>query len=147
MKSNPVDEISKALKLKQKFFHYDYTTKKKIDKWVPPLVPLQDNIEIYELRGDLFWLKEDQKKGLDEYRKAFVEYDKFGNDQFIDFKSYNDMKSKLEGKYEEKMMWEEMIWLYEKFIHNLATNDHTNQMDTKRALGKIQMQKKNVKQA
>ena len=73
--------------------------------------------------------------GLDEYRKAFIEYDKFEDDQFIDYKSYINIKSKLEGKYEEKMMWEEMIWLYEKFIHNLATNDHTYQMDTKRALG------------
>ena len=45
MKSyNPVDEISMALKLKQKFFHHNYTLKKKIDKWVPPCVPLQDNI-------------------------------------------------------------------------------------------------------
>ena len=73
--------------------------------------------------------------GLDEYRKAFIEYDKFEDDKFIDYKCYINIKSKLEGKYEEKMMWEEMIWLYEKFIHNLATNDHTNQMDTKRALG------------
>ena len=42
--------------------------------------------------------------GLDEYRKAFIEYDKFEDDQFIDFKNYINMKSKLEGKYEKKMI-------------------------------------------
>ena len=64
---NPVDEIDKAWKLKQNFFHYNFTKKNKIDQWVPPVVPLQDSIEIFELRGDLFWLKDDEKKGLNDY--------------------------------------------------------------------------------
>ena len=63
---NPVDEIDKAWKLKQNFFHYNFTKKNKIDQWVPPVVPLQDSIEIFELRGDLFW-QDDEKKGLNDY--------------------------------------------------------------------------------